>query len=260
MNIYEKIKAILFKKEASDNTPETENLQKSTQKRNGRFLDTRSHMSPTSKSSPAGIAYGELISRNTKIINANILALVIIAGLVGKEIFLDKPVTVVTPPNMNEEIRVIGNKASESYKTQWALFYSTMLGNINPKNIQFIMDYIIKSLSPELQGRIAAELQSQINIMQTRGVDQTFTPIDIYFDEKNDMVYVWGTKTTKLTNVSDKQETSKWTYEWVIGLRQGMPRIAYANQYAGTPNIKKITINGKEQLEKLDNPPTTSGE
>ncbi|MGQ7115902.1 hypothetical protein ACUOFC_64490, partial [Escherichia sp. TWPC-MK] len=29
--------------------------------------------------------------------------------------------TIVTPPNMNEEITVVGNKASESYKTQWAI-------------------------------------------------------------------------------------------------------------------------------------------
>lgn len=54
------------------------------------------------------------------------------------------------------------------------------------------------------------------------------------------MVYVWGTKTTRLVNVPDKTESSKWTYEWVLGMKNGRPRIAYVNQYSGTPNIKKL--------------------
>ncbi|MCQ7596174.1 hypothetical protein NP169_23335, partial [Salmonella enterica] len=60
-------------------------------------------------------------------------------------------------------------------------------------------------------------------------------------------------------NVPDKTESSKWTYEWVLGMKNGRPRIAYVNQYSGTPNIKKITINGKEQLATLDNPPPSTG-
>jgi conjugal transfer pilus assembly protein TraE len=43
------------------------------------------------------------------------------------------------------------------------------------------------------------------------------------------------------------------------GYEKGRPRIAYVNQYSGTPNIKKITINGKEQLATLDNPPPSTG-
>ncbi|MED8632866.1 hypothetical protein Q5585_22555, partial [Escherichia coli] len=107
--------------------------------------------------------------------------------------------------------------------------------------------------------KTSESLQEQINIMQARGVEQTFKPNDIYFDPKNDMVYVWGTKTTRLVNVPDKTESSKWTYEWVLGMKNGRPRIAYVNQYSGTPNIKKITINGKEQLATLDNPPPSTG-
>lgn len=44
-----------------------------------------------------------------------------------------------------------------------------------------------------------------------------------------------------------------------LGMKNGRPRIAYVNQYSGTPNIKKITINGKEQLATLDNPPPSIG-
>ena len=221
----------------------------------GRFLK----LSREAKASSAGVAYGELISRNTKIIRSNLVAVVVIAGLTGKILFFTDPVTIVIPPNMSEEITITGNKVSESYKTQWALFFSTMIGNINPNNINFVTEYILKALSPDLQAKIGETLQSQINIMQTRGVDQTFSPNDIYYDPKNDVVYVWGTKTTKLINVPDKTESSKWTFEWVLGMKNGLPRIAYVNQYSGTPNIKKITINGKEQVATLNNPPPSTG-
>lgn len=72
------------------------------------------------------------------------------------------------------------------------------------------------------------------------------------------MVYVWGTKTTRLVNVPDKTESSKWTYEWVLGMKNGRPRIAYVNQYSGTPNIKNYDKR-QEQLATLDNPPPSTG-
>ncbi len=62
--------------------------------------------------------------------------------------------------------------------------FSTLLGNINPTNISFVTAYVLDALSPELQAKTSESLQEQINIMQARGVEQTFKPNDIYFDPK----------------------------------------------------------------------------
>ncbi|MGV7963677.1 TraE/TraK family type IV conjugative transfer system protein [Photorhabdus tasmaniensis] len=225
----------------------------------GRFFDSKKGFSHEAESSEAGITYSALIRRDNKLLRINTIAIAVIAALVVKTQFFTDAVTIVTPPNMTEEVTIVGNKASESYKTQWALFFSTLIGNINPTNIKFVTTYVLDALSPDLQAKTGEALQQQINIMQARGVEQSFKPNDIYYDPKNDMVYVWGTKSTRLINVPDKTESSKWTYEWVMGMKNGRPRIAYVNQYAGTPNIKKITINGKEQLATLDNPPPSTG-
>lgn len=64
------------------------------------------------------------------------------------------------------------------------LSFSTLLGNINPTNISFVTAYVLDALSPELQAKTSESLQEQINIMQARGVEQTFKPNDIYFDPK----------------------------------------------------------------------------
>ena len=178
-----------FKKSKKDENGDLEqSYVKKDESAKGRFLDIKKRFSPQAEASGAGITYSALINRDTKLIRINTVSIAVIGLLVAKILFFTDPVTIVTPPNMNEEITVVGNKASESYKTQWALFFSTLLGNI-----------------------------------------------------------------------PDKTESSKWTYEWVLGMKNGRPRIAYVNQYSGTPNIKKITINGKEQLATLDNPPPSTG-
>ncbi|KAA1186416.1 TraE/TraK family type IV conjugative transfer system protein [Photorhabdus heterorhabditis] len=240
-------------------SPVQENVTDDLSQDKGRLKPIRKLLSQQSQESGAGITYSELILRNAKIVKSNILLAAVVAAVVVKVMFFSDPITIITPPNMTEEIKLIGNKTSESYKTQWALFFSTMVGNINPKNINFVTDYITEALSPELQAKTSEELQNQATLMATRGVDQSFSPNDIYYDPKNDVVYVWGNKTTRLINVPDKVESSRWTYEWVLGMKNGRPRIAYVKQYAGTPNIKKVTINGKEQLAKLDDAPVQAG-
>lgn len=240
-----------------DNKDETS--QKGGEEVKGSFLDSKARFSKEIEGSEIGITYSALIKRDEKLLRVNTVAMIIIGVLVVKNQFLTDPVTIVLPPNMTEEVKVVGNKASESYKTQWALFFSTLIGNINPTNIGFVTTTILDALSPDLQAKTRESLQQQTNIMQARGVEQSFKPIDMYYDTKNDMVYVWGTKSTRLINVPDKTESSKWMFEWVLGMKNGRPRIAYVNQYSGTPNIKKITINGKEQLATLDNPPPSIG-
>ena len=62
------------------------------------------------------------------------------------------------------------------------------------------------------------------------------------------MFFMYGVL-AKLNSVSDKEQTERWTYEMVLSVKSGRPRILYLNQYSGTPNIKKVTVNGKV-LEK----------
>ncbi|HBT2320787.1 TPA: conjugal transfer protein TraE, partial [Klebsiella pneumoniae subsp. pneumoniae] len=148
-----------------------------------------------------------------------------------------------------EEVSVAGSKASESYKTQWGLFIATTLGNINPKNVTFVTSYILKMFPASKQSELEAELKKASDLMLARKVDQTFVAEDVNFLPSDNVLYVWGTRKTKFLNVSDKEQTERWTYEMVLSVKSGRPRILYLNQYSGTPNIKKVTVNGKV-LEK----------
>ncbi|BDA57926.1 MULTISPECIES: TraE/TraK family type IV conjugative transfer system protein [Enterobacteriaceae] len=201
------------------------------------------------KKTGAELTYSQLIQRDKKLILNNRLLTVIAGLLVVKVVFFSTTEVIAIPPDMTEEVSVAGAKASESYKTQWGLFIATTLGNINPKNVTFVTNYILKMFPAAKQSDLEAELKKASDLMLARKVDQTFIPEDVNFLPGDNVLYVWGTRKTKFLNVSDKEQSERWTYEMVLSVKSGRPRILYLNQYSGTPNIKKVTVNGKV-LEK----------
>lgn len=201
------------------------------------------------KKTGAELSYRQLIQRDKKLLFNNRLMTVIVCLLVIKVVFFSTTEVIAIPPDMTEEVSVAGNKASEAYKTQWGLFIATTLGNINPKNVSFVTDYILKMFPASKQSALEAELKKASDLMLARKVDQTFVAEDINFLPSDNVLYVWGTRKTKFLNVSDKEQSERWTYEMVLSVKSGRPRILYLNQYSGTPNIKKVTVNGKV-LEK----------
>lgn len=209
--------------------------------------------------SPAGQTFHAIVAKNASLA-ANNKKLILLLGLcIGKLVFFNDPVVIMRPPNQTKEIVVTGNKANEEYKKQWALSIATLIGNINKNNVEFITNYVVSMLAPKLQAQNEQKLRGAAALLAAKGIDQTFTPSDITYDAVNDVVYVWGTKSTTLLNVSTKPETSKWTYELVLGINNGSPRIAYLDQYAGMPNLKKSTVNGVDLASSVNELPDVAG-
>lgn len=59
--------------------------------------------------------------------------------------------------------------------------------------------------------------------MLARKVDQTFVAEDVNFLPGDNVLYVWGTRKTKFLNVSDKEQTERWTYEMVLSVKVDDP-------------------------------------
>lgn len=229
----------------------TESYSNDKIQRHKSILNLSKELEPPKKGKKTGavLTYSQLIQRDKKLILNNGLLTVIAGLLVIKVVFFSTTEVIAIPPDMTEEVSVAGSKASESYKTQWGLFIATTLGNINPKNVTFVTSYILKMFPASKQSELEAELKKASDLMLARKVDQTFVAEDVNFLPSDNVLYVWGTRKTKFLNVSDKEQTERWTYEMVLSVKSGRPRILYLNQYSGTPNIKKVTVNGKV-LEK----------
>ena len=83
---------------------------------------------------------------------------VAIIGVLALKIMTTKPIVIITPPNLSEDITMIGNAASASYKKQWGIFIADMLGNVNVRNV----DLVLETLKPMLSIRDYDALNEQV--------------------------------------------------------------------------------------------------
>jgi hypothetical protein len=93
-----------------------------------------------------------------------------------------------------------------------------------------------KMLSPFLQSNLEEGLRNEAQILKIRKASQTFVIEDMMYEPKNNLVWVWGTKTLKVHTGTEKKE--RFTYEFRIEANNGVPRITHYDAYAGIPKQK----------------------
>lgn len=146
---------------------------------------------------------------------------------------LSKNETVVAiPSNFNEPITMeAGNTANKEFKIQWAISIATLLGNINKKNYEFVIDRVISLVPPELDpSKAESSILSMLEENELRGVRQEFTLSDAAYSTAVDYVWIFGEKKT-ISVRSGATDSTPWTFEIRIGARGGFPRILDIQQY-----------------------------
>jgi conjugal transfer pilus assembly protein TraE len=141
-------------------------------------------------------------------------------------------IAVVTPSNFSEPITMEAGKiANKEFKIQWAISIATLLGNVNKKNYQFVIDRITNLIPPELNpAKAEASILAMLEENELRGVRQEFTLTDAAYSTAVDYVWIFGEK--KTTSIrSGATDSSPWTFELRIGARNGSPKILDIQQY-----------------------------
>lgn len=166
------------------------------------------------------------------------LVLAIAVLFLSYSVLTKNETVVVVPPTFTEEITMVGNKASESFKTGWALFTANMAGNISGKNSKFVVDTLRKMFYAKDAEDYEKQLLAQVEALKVRGVRENFTPLDLIYNSEVDTTWIYGDKKTVSTR-SGAATTQKWTYEIRIAASTGHPKIVHFTQYAGAPNTRK---------------------
>lgn len=187
------------------------------------------------------------------------LALVIAVLVLSFAVLRKDETVVVVPPTFTEQITMVGNKASEAYKTGWALFAANMVGNISQRNMGFVVDTIGKMFKAQERDDFEALLKAQVQALQARSVRENFTALDLIYNSQVDTAWVYGDKKT-ISVRSGASTTQKWTYEIRIEARNGQPKIIHFDQYAGAPDthnrvqsLKKKQAEVKKQAKQAEN-------
>ncbi|MNF32501.1 TraE protein [compost metagenome] len=178
-----------------------------------------------------------------------------------------KPTIIVKPPVMTGEFRIEDGLPNKEWQQSWALFIAHMLGNVNPRNVEFVARQVTSLLSPNLQTAVDVDLRKVVEMMRMSGLSQTFEVQDLRYDANTGMVWCWGNKTTQLIGAKSSNnagnETSdrrRWTYEFIIRLNEmGMPVVTHIDQYEGTPRYDRAS-EVTEEGQVLNPPKKNKGQ
>lgn len=143
---------------------------------------------------------------------------------------------VVMPPDYYEPVVVNGNYANQAYAAGHAMMVANLMGNVNERNIEFVTGVVLRMLSPHLHAELYQAFQTETQVLKNRRARQSFYIEDVMFEPRNNIVFVWGTKRTSLVGQSEISE--RFTYEFKIEPKNGMPKITHFDAYPGIPNVR----------------------
>lgn len=166
--------------------------------------------------------------------------------IVANKVFSMKERVVLVPPYLNEQVSVGWNSASESYYKSFGLYFATLIGNITPSNVDFIVDILSTFLDPEIYTSIKPKLiaLSKDAIFMKSGGASVFAPGHITYEPETLKVFVPGMMT--MTSYGQSQpELKNVIYEIAIHIKDGMPKISYLDSYEGVDprTLKWIAAN-----------------
>jgi hypothetical protein len=154
-------------------------------------------------------------------------------------------------PKLVGELSVQGDKANQNYQQAWAYSVSTMIGNINPQNIDFVKKIMMKVLSPQLQVQIKPMLDRQAEMIKMRDIDQVFIADDLMHEPETDLITVWGQKSLSLAE--SQKQIQRWSYEFKVVARNGRPKITHIEiNTLGTPRKRNQAMKNRNEAPTDD--------
>lgn len=147
--------------------------------------------------------------------------------------FRSKETVVLVPPTLDQRVQVSSDKASEGYKTSWAVHVAMLMGNVTPGNADFITDHISGILSPEAYRAIKSDLAEQISDIKEDSITVSFQPRQTTYETDTDKIFVYGE--FKSVGPTGKPKVFMRTYEMQIAMRFGRPWVTHFMPYTGQP-------------------------
>ena len=185
--------------------------------------------------SMVGAAYSDLIATKSKLLSIIIMQTIALLVLAFLYITTETE-TIIVPAQVSGEMVIGEGKANEEYQKRFAYSVASLIGNVSPRNIDFVLENIEKMLSPNLRSIILPSLKNEANVMKVRGYEQDYVVKDMIWSTKADMVYVWGEKTTR---GGKEVSNDDFTYEIRLKPIDGFPRIVHLKGYKGVPSKNK---------------------
>ncbi len=145
-------------------------------------------------------------------------------------------IVTINPPDPKGVIAYERSKASEDALTSWGLYVATLLGNVSPKNAQFVSNSVGQILAPDLYQAVMTQIATQVKAIEADQLTLSFTPSEIKFDGNRDAVYVVGWLSTQDAHGTTNRVQRTYEMWWKVVDYQ--PRLVGLNAYLGGAQMK----------------------
>jgi len=177
-----------------------------------------------------------------------VLALIAIIAVIHS--FSVKSDVVLTPPRVDEEMRIGFDSANEAYVKSFGLYAAQLISNITAANANFV----VEAMSSFMDSSVYAETRKTIlSTVDTRLFKEAagatkYEPTNIVYEPSTRKVFVIGNMTT-LSSIGPGSATSM-VYEMEIRIVERRPVIYSLTSYPGSvPHTQEWLKDHKVQEE-----------
>ena len=141
-----------------------------------------------------------------------VVAIVLAINVVLAIALLRRDVTVhLAPVPLEAQATVSSASASEQMQVSWAVYLTTLLGNVTPQNAEFVSKSLAANLSPNHSQTMLDSVAAQVRTIQEEQIALTFRPNVARYDGETRKVVVSGELVT--TGLRGEQQRELRTYE-----------------------------------------------
>jgi conjugal transfer pilus assembly protein TraE len=142
--------------------------------------------------------------------------------------------TRLVPPNLDKAVKVGWNSADDEYIKSFGLYASTLMGNVTPKNVNFIADSVSAFVDPKIYADVRKKMFVLANdpVFATNAGSVSWNATDISYEKASKKVFILGSMESRSASGKPKQDYQ--VVEYVIEMRAGRPWITGMDHYPGS--------------------------
>ena len=163
-----------------------------------------------------------------------VVVLLLISNIILVLVAQRSHTVVLVPPTLKHETKVGLRKADRNYKEAWAFFFANMLGNVTPRNVDFIQEALQHYLAPTAYQEMTQALYLQAKSIKNGNMTLSFAAHEVSFDETEDRVQVKGQ--IILRGANGKEQKINRTYAMGMQINNYTPVITDLEIIDGNPN------------------------
>lgn len=177
-----------------------------------------------------------------------VVVLLLVSNIILVILVQRSQTVVLVPPALKTEAKVCLKHADRPYLEAWGLFFAMLMGNVTPRNIDFIVQSLQQYMSPGIYQELTQEMFEQAKSIKESSLTLSFNAQEVVYDEATKRVKVRGQSVLRGTH--GKPETMNRTYDMAIEIRNYGPVLTDVSAVDHTISAEERQERQKEKREE----------